>query len=193
MSIRTDKIRLSHTLVLLFSGHAGVGKTFTSDIAQKYCNTLGLVTCKESFAFGVKNTAKFLGWNGEKDVKGRKLLQDIGRIGREYDKDTWVRSTIARTENSMGYPYDVIFIDDFRFMNEFEYIEKEILYKPIPIRVIAPDREVLKGTPEANDISETEMDDREFTLYLMNRKDDFDIHGQVERTVNRILKLFNTI
>ena len=194
MSIDQDRIRLSHTIVMMFSGHAGVGKSFCSDLAQKYCNELGLKTIKETLAKDVKSTAEFMGWRGTKDTAGRKLLQDIGKAGRAYDKDLWVQSVFYRLEASVGYPYDVVFIDDFRFMNEYEYVKDTmLLYKAVPIRVIAPDREVLVGTPEYNDISETEMDNQPFTLYLMNRKDDVDIHGQVRRIVDRILKQFNTV
>ena len=194
MSINHDKIRLSHTVVMMFSGHAGVGKSFCSDLAQKYCNELGLKTVKEPLAKDVKATAEFMGWRGVKDAAGRKLLQNIGSAGREYDKNLWVQSVFYRIDESVGYPYDVVFIDDFRFMNEFEYVrDNMLLYKPVPIRVIAPDREMLVGTPEYNDPSETELDNQDFQVYILNRKDDLYVHKHVHRVVDRILKTFNTV
>ena len=179
----------------MFSGRAGVGKTFCSDIAQKYCNELKLKTTKEPFAFGVKETAKFMGWDGVKGAKGRKLLQDIGNAGRQYDKDLWVRAAVNRIENSVGYPYEAVFVDDFRFENEAQYIIDYVpLYKPILIRVRAPDRETLKGTTQYLDPSETELDEKEFDWYLMNRKEiDIDIHAQVHRLVDGAIKKYNII
>ena len=153
------KLSLSHTLCFMFSGKAGTGKTYSSTIAQKLCNDAGLSTFRTPFAKGVKDTASFMGWDGEKDRRGRSLLQKIGSIGRDYDKDMWVRAAFLRVEESVGYPYDAIFIDDWRFTNELEFIQREqLLYKPVLIRLEAPDREILLGTPAYDDISETDLD-----------------------------------
>jgi hypothetical protein len=158
----------------MFSGKAGVGKTFFANLAQKICTDLLLKTLKVSFASGVKSTATHMGWDGKKDDAGRKLLQQIGFIGREYDKDMWVRSAMTSIEDSVGYPYDAVFIDDWRFNNEFDYIrKKEPLYVPIPIRIEASEREILKDTLAYMDISETELDDFSFpyTNYIYNNPD----------------------
>jgi hypothetical protein len=169
-----EKPNLTHTLCFMFSGKAGCGKSFSADLAQKLCNDLGLKTYRAPFAKGVKATANYMGWDGNKDTKGRILLQKIGFIGREYDKDMWVRSAMKDIEESVGYPYDAVFIDDWRFKNEYDYIFKnELMYKPIPIRIEAPSREILKGTPEYTDLSETELDDFDFpyTNYVCNDPD----------------------
>lgn len=167
-----DKFRFKKTLCFLFSGHAGVGKT--------YCAKLLINLLKENriscgyfpFAYGVKETANFMGWDGEKHQRGRRLLQRIGQFGREYDPYMWVRSTMTRAEESIGYPYDAIVIDDWRFINEVEYIRSnEPLYKPITIRLGAPHREILKGTPEYNEISETELDEYYFDYKFYNTQD----------------------
>jgi len=158
----------------MFSGKAGTGKSWSSDSAQKFCDELGLKTFKSPFAYGVKAAATFMGWDGEKDARGRKLLQDVGKVGRAYDRNMWVSSSFIRIEEQVGYPFDAVFIDDWRFKNEYEYaIESEKLYKVIPIRLDAEDRESLKGTPEYDDISETELDKFEFPPmnYLCNNKD----------------------
>ena len=165
---------LTHTLCFMFSGKAGTGKTFSAGLAQKLCVDCGLKTLKVSFASRVKSVGTYMGWDGKKDVAGRILLQKIGLIGREYNADMWVRSAMIDIEDSVGYPYDAIFIDDWRFKNEYEYIyKKEPLYKPIPIRIEASEREILKDTTEYTDISETELDDFDFpsTNYVCNDLD----------------------
>ena len=164
-TIVPEKPNLTHTLCFMFSGKAGVGKTYSANLAKIICDDIGLKTYRVSFAKGVKATANFMGWNGNKDNRGRVLLQKIGFIGREYDKDMWVRSAMEEVESSVGYPYDVIFIDDWRFRNEFDYINlNEPLYKPIAIRIEAPTRESLKETLERNDISEVELDTFDFSM-----------------------------
>jgi hypothetical protein len=165
------KNRLTHTYCFMFSGKAGVGKSFCSDFAQTILKVRGFNTFKTPLAYAVKETAKFMGWNGNKDVGGRRLLQSIGKAGREYDINMWVKKALGRVENEDRYPFDMIFIDDWRFKNEVKFIlDNAPLYKPITIRVVAPDREILKGTPEYDDISETELDDFKFDLYLQNYK-----------------------
>ena len=163
-TIAQGRLSLSHTLCFMFSGKAGTGKTHSSEIAQKLCNNAGLSTFRAPLAKGVKDTARFMGWDGEKDRRGRILLQKIGAIGRDYDKDMWVRAAFCSIEESVGYPYDAVFIDDWRFTNELEFIQREqLLYKPVLIRLEAPDREILSGTPEYNDISETGLDNFPFS------------------------------
>jgi len=178
MNITTpEKISLSHTLCFMFSGKAGVGKSYCSDNLQNICDTeFKLKTFKSPLATGVKDTARFMGWSGQKDKRGRVLLQKIGYAGREYDEDLWVRETFNRVDEYAGFPYDAIFIDDWRFKNEIDYVKKnEILYKVVAIRIEAPGREILWGTSEYNDISETELDNYDdFDYILPNHMNDTD-------------------
>lgn len=185
---KVDKPNLTHTLCFMFSGKAGVGKSFTSDYAQKLCDEAGLSTFKAPLAYFVKETALFMGWDGKKDIQGRRLLQSIGTAGRAYDKDLWVGACFNRIENQTGYPFDAIFIDDFRYNNEYNYVvDTQMLYKAIPIRVQAPSREILVGTPEYNDSSETELDDFNFPPmnYVWNEPDYLYYRGCVEDIVYR--------
>lgn len=170
--IRENKKTLTHTLCFLFSGKAGVGKTYCSGIALKAMAQAGYAVANFPFAKGVKDTALLMGWDGKKDQRGRQLLQSIGQIGRRYDELTWAKRTFNEVESSAGYPFDAIFIDDWRFKNEIKYItDYERLYKVVPIRIDAPNREILKGTREYEDISETELDDFEFKYVFDNSFD----------------------
>ena len=60
---------------MICSPTAEVGK----DLATKFFeeNYSGI---RIAFADKVKEIAKLMGWNGEKDEKGRKLLTNIGRL-----------------------------------------------------------------------------------------------------------------
>jgi ABC-type dipeptide/oligopeptide/nickel transport system ATPase component len=56
------------------------------------------------------------------DIKPRKLLQNIGSLGRKFDQDIWVKLTLARLSNTL----DFVFIDDLRFPNELAFIDFHI-------------------------------------------------------------------
>jgi hypothetical protein len=193
-TILHERVSLSHTLCFMFSGKAGVGKTFCSDLLQKISEEeFGLKTCKAPFARGVKDTARFMGWGGQKNRKGRILLQRIGAAGREYDIDLWAKGCFNYIDESPGYPYDIVFIDDWRFKNELEYVQSnQLLYKAVPIRIEAPDREILKGTPEAIDQSEIELDKFTFAYTIFNSEDDIqNLTDSLTRMLTYQIKQYN--
>ena len=86
------------------TGLAGAGKTYAATWFK--LRTGGEIW---SFAAEIKRIAALMGWDGEKDSRGRKLLQDLGSIGREYDRQCWVSRM----------PTDrAVIIDDVRYINE---------------------------------------------------------------------------
>lgn len=91
------------TRTIGFTGLAGSGKSYAA-------NWMKLRTGGEiwSFASKIKGIALAMGWDGEKDSRGRKLLQDIGTAGREYRRDCWLRNL----------PTHPVIIDDVRYINE---------------------------------------------------------------------------
>lgn len=178
---------MKKVLLFMFSGKAGVGKTFSSIYVSHELSTRGYECARMSFAEGVKNIAKTMGWNGVKDQKGRRLLQGIGQIGRDYDDNMWVADTIERL-NSIPTILDVVCIDDVRFPNEYLYIKNtQPLFKPIFIRIESPDREILKGTPEYNEISEISLDNFEFFDYVMQNP--VDNNSFILEALNTIMSL----
>lgn len=95
-------MRLAKTIGI--TGLAGAGKTYAAIWFK--LRTGGEIW---SFAAEIKRIAALMGWDGEKDARGRKLLQDLGSIGREYDRQCWV--------SRMPTDRPVI-IDDVRYINE---------------------------------------------------------------------------
>jgi hypothetical protein len=151
---------LSKTLAILFSGKAGVGKSrsaaYVVDYLSKTYNLEGYIN---PFAFGVKELAKKgYGWDGVKDTKGRKLLQDIGRIGREYNENIWVDKALQRFySGETVFPKDFVIFDDWRFPNELIRLQKEPGFHIMTVRIESPEREILKGIKEYDDISENAL------------------------------------
>jgi hypothetical protein len=118
-----------------FTGLAGSGKTYAATWFR-FRTGKGSVW---SFAGEIKSIATRMGWDGQKDDRGRKLLQDIGSAGRAYDPWMWVSKM----------PTDQpIIIDDVRFTNEAEAIKDA---GGIVVRIIRP------GLTPMNHESETEQ------------------------------------
>jgi hypothetical protein len=148
---------LGKRLAILVSGKAGVGKTTTSKILKAAFIELGYATEIVPFASGLKNTALRLGWDGNKDSKGRQFLIELGLAGRNYDKDTWAKYTYENLIEHNSVNYDIILNDDWRYPNESEYVNRHPLYSMARIRIEAPDREILRNTPQYTDSSETSL------------------------------------
>lgn len=127
---------MENLFIILLSGKMYSGKT-------TFCDYLNDTLLKEnlphlyferiSFARKLKDIAFSFGWNGIKDEKGRRLLQNIGKVGREYNINIWVDYVLKyitqvmkyQTEN-LGINNFVFSIDDFRFPNEFYYLYENI-------------------------------------------------------------------
>jgi hypothetical protein len=105
-----------------FTGLAGSGKTYAATWFR-FRSGKGSVW---SFASEIKSIATRMGWDGQKDDRGRKMLQDIGSAGRAYDPWTWV------AKMPTDHP---IIIDDVRFINEAEAIKDA---GGIVVRIIRP-------------------------------------------------------
>lgn len=112
----------SDTMIIGICGNGiGAGKsTFAKLLLNNLDNGYILPMAK-----ALKDLATKIGWNGEKDEKGRTLLQLLGTdvcrhcISENYWVDRW-------QEQARSIPADVFIIDDIRFQNEFEICDKTI-------------------------------------------------------------------
>lgn len=116
-------------IVLAIMGKAGSGKDTTAHYLSKL---LPNKVQRYAFADKLKQIARNMGWDGKKDTKGRKLLQDLGTIGREYAEDIWVDYVI---EQILLDPPKIAVITDVRYPNEVYRLEK-FFDKVYTIRVI---------------------------------------------------------
>lgn len=111
-------------IVLLFAGKAGVGKNTSADLVEELYS-LGVHSSVKiaqfSFAGSLKAIAKEMGWDGNKDEKGRRLLQQLGAAGRAYDKDVWAKCCLSAIQES---DCDIAMITDLRFPNEAKVIKE---------------------------------------------------------------------
>lgn len=116
--------------IILICGKAGAGKNTVGDVISR-------ITHGTQYAFAdcVKDIAREMGWDDEKDEKGRRLLQEIGTAGRNYYKDVWVDKVISKIHFQSSFISPVTIITDWRYINEVEKIKKAFP-DVITIRVI---------------------------------------------------------
>ena len=108
-------------IVLLFAGKAGAGKNTSADLVENVYSGSAIRTAQFSFAGSLNAIAKEMGWDGKKDEKGRRLLQQIGAAGRAYDKDVWAKCCLSAIQES---DCDIAMITDLRFPNEARVIKE---------------------------------------------------------------------
>jgi hypothetical protein len=151
-------------VIILISGLAFHGKTTTAEYLKEEFENHNYKVDLLHFASGVKRVSKeCFNWDGIKDEKGRKLLQDIGKVGREYNKDIWVDQVIEEIKFGLGL-FDVYIIDDWRFPNELLRIEDENFWlDSITMRVQS--NFLRDDKTDYNDVSETSLPENDKNMY----------------------------
>ena len=182
-------------IIVLISGKAGVGKdTFAYHLIHEL-SRLGRDCSKVPFAEALKDVAKKdFNWDGNKDDKGRVLLQDIGKIGRKYFQRIWSRKTMmkisALEKNEFVKDSRVYIVPDWRFPDELaettEFYPTALVYK---VRIIAPDRESLRGCPAYEDESENSLPEYNTLFYdkIIDNSGDYNQLNIVARDVAKYL------
>ena len=130
-----------------------------------------------SFASLLKKQAKRVGWSGHKDEKGRRLLQELGMVVRNYDEDFWVDAAfreLAKINRKTGQ--DRFVVTDVRFKNEARRIKEA---GGVMIRITRPD-EIVDDTHA----SETDLDTYEFDYVVDSVLGDLNaLYGTVDEIV----------
>ena len=144
-------------MIILISGRAGEGKSTFAEICVTKLHKEKMSAKIFPFAKGVKDTASFMGWNGKKDRKGRRLLQQIGGVGREYNENIWADRVIDKIEDWLPDVADdewFAFIDDWRFENEGDVV-LDAFFPVLKVRMIRPyEYHTLRGSTLYDDPSE---------------------------------------
>lgn len=147
-------------------GPAGAGK----DTAAEVFFRAGYE--RVAFADPIKTIAvQFFGWNGVKNERGRKLLQDIGMAGRAYDPECWLRH--MRWSNPIRYKKPTV-ITDVRFENEAQWILRN---GGTLVRIIRPDLTV------GEHVSETEQKKIACQYEILNASTVQDLHTTIENLI----------
>jgi dephospho-CoA kinase len=117
------------------------------------------------------------GWDGNKDDKGRKLLQILGtEAGRKYNNDIWIDKVVANLYNYFIIDNnDKAVITDCRFFNELEKLKtfsKNNNISSITIKITRPGFVDFTGHESEKNINKMDFD---FEIINDGDIDDFKI------------------
>lgn len=108
-------------IMVRFIGLAGKAFAGKSTVAVMMSELMPGVVVRP-IAYYLKTTAIALGWDGMKDDRGRRFLQDLGQVVREYNPDGWIDNWTRNVErivkdqrNQRGA---IVIADDVRYDNE---------------------------------------------------------------------------
>ena len=158
-------------IVIGLSGKAEHGKTTAANYVRPELEKLGYKTDIVPLAKRMKEQAKMLGWDGEKDEKGRRLLQEISwPIKHYFGEDIYAKWCLEQAQEAK---LDILLIDDVRMLAEIEYfrrVKDEGLIDDFQlIRVNRPNHKSKLNEKQLADVSETQLDNYEFNYIYENQ------------------------
>lgn len=203
----------SHMLVLRRNNKIFItgncGKDYVANIMKQQLEKDNKKVLITHYADLLKYVLKtFMNWDGNKDEKGRSLLQKVGTdIVRKQNPNYWVQFVIDMI-TMLPVKWDYILIPDARFLNEIELIKQNPNFETYTVKV---DRKNIKSNltiEQKEHSSETSLKDYSFdyiiyndvevdnniSIFLkdINKKIAFiDLDGVVLDTISCIVNLYN--
>ena len=191
--------------VILLSGKSGSGKDFIANIMKQQLEEKGNKVLITHYADLLKYILKtFFDWDGQKDEKGRYLLQYVGTdVVREKFPDYWV-SFVKDIITMFPNEWDYVLIPDARFPNEITEMYCAD-FKTISMRVNRINYKSKLTEEQQQHESEIALDDYDFDYYITNEgeKDkckndvihfiDDVLNGKKTVFIDMDLTLFNTV
>jgi len=147
-------------------GLAGSGK----DTAAEALGEFGY--WKAAFANHLKQLAYEFGWDGQKDERGRALLQDLGMAARRYNPNFWIEQLTWPTK-SRAHNLPQVFTD-VRFQNEADYVRS---IGGIIVRIVRP------GIISGNHESELKQSEIAADLEIVNDGTIEDLHNKIRAII----------
>ncbi len=169
--------------IILISGKAQHGKDTASIFIKQKLKSKGKKVLVTHFAALVKFICeKYFGWDGQKDEKGRTILQYVGTdVIRTQKPNFWV-DFIIDILTLFKDEWDYVLIPDCRFPNEVTRWNEE--WDTISVRVNRVDFESNLTLEQKNHPSETSLDSYNFD-YVINSENGLD---KLEIEVDKFLK-----
>ena len=199
-------------IVIAYLGRARNGKDTAAEFAMNWLNkNTNLVSEHKSFAALLKEQAKMMGWNGEKDFAGRTFLQELSAPIKHYYSlmadsypDNEEYKEYANNNFYPGHVYkeimasdaDVFHITDMRFMNEANYYEQKAYNGDFIFITIRIDRRESSGAKYYGDLtieqrnheSETSLNGYNTDITYVNDGTLEDFRKAIEDAIKTIVK-----
>lgn len=169
--------------IVVISGKATHGKDETSKKIMAVLEKEGKKCLSIAVGDALKSAAaKYFGWNGEKDEKGRSLLQSMAMLARKNNPGVW-SNILNELIEAFGPEYDYVFVADMRFPIEIDSLKKKFPGKVRSILVKRVNYESTLTANQKNDITEISMEGYPFDDLIIN-----DTLQGLEETCNRLAK-----
>ena len=171
--------------IILIAGKSGSGKTFLGEQIVLLGKEKNFKILQTEFSKYLKLYAReIIGYDGSREHKPRKFLQDMGSFIREELKDEHF-FTRRLLEDLRIYErfYDTIIISDVRLKKEIEGI-KNSQYKVITIKVINDLVKPKMSDAEKNHITELELENYHNFDYEITNKTE----NELQEFAKQILK-----
>lgn len=111
--------------IIAFTGPIGSGKSLIADMTTLHLDTYwGRECTKLPFAGYLKSVASSMGWDGQKDANGRRLLQQLGSGMRNLDIDYWIKKWTPGAIYAIEYSEKIVIVDDLRYDNEAKTVRE---------------------------------------------------------------------
>ena len=159
-------MKMNNPKILTISAKAQHGKDFTATILKELFEDMGKNVLIMHYADYLKYICKTVyNWDGNKDEKGRSILQYVGTDkARKNNPNTWV-NVINETLLAIGEDFDIVIIPDTRFPNEINKM-KEYGWDVISIHCKRLMFENTLTKEQRMHESETALDNFEFDINL---------------------------
>jgi len=154
--------------ILAISGHAQNGKDTVAGLIKDSLKADGNRVLVAHYADLLKYMCRtFFNWDGNKDEKGRHILQYVGTdIIRKQAPDFWV-DFISSVLTYFKENWDYVLIPDTRFPNEIDKLISNG-FDVIHIRVVRPNFESPLTEEQQSHPSETALDNVNPDFYIYN-------------------------
>ncbi len=154
--------------IINISGKAQHGKDTTASILKEKLELKNKKVLIAHYADLVKYTCqKFFNWDGQKDEKGRTILQYVGTdVIRAKNPNYWV-GFLKEFLGMFQDEWDYVIIPDCRFVNECEAWKIDN-WPNVTVRVLRYNFKSPLTKEQLNHPSETSLDDYNFDYYIHN-------------------------
>ena len=172
--------------IICISGKAQNGKDTTATIMAEVLKAHGSRVLVAHYGDLVKYVCKtFFDWDGEKDEKGRTLLQYVGTDKiRAHSPNYWVDFIISIL-NIFDNEWDYVLLPDCRFPNEYEIYRHHDM-DAVLLRVVRPNFNSPLTPEQQRHPSETALDNYKYDATIVNSGSMEDLKAAVENFVSAL-------
>lgn len=166
--------------ILAISGHAQNGKDTVAGLLRDALKADGNRVLVAHYADLLKYMCRtFFDWGGNKDEKGRHILQYVGTdVIRKQAPDFWV-DFISSVLTYFNENWDWVLIPDSRFPNEIDKLVSNG-FDVTHIRVVRPNFKSPLTEEQQKHPSETALDNVEPNFYIYNEGSMEDLEAKIK-------------